>query len=319
MTKFAGWIVAAFAIIAVVVTGIELNKTRDQLDEARALLDQQHSQLESFASLHADAEAARARIEGLDTDLTEMQTALEAAEAAVSAATPEAEPVEPSIDEETPESGAGDGAEPSGMDTEAIAKAQMGALTDIMYGDLFAQLALPAETQDAVRGLIADAILEQQQLTVNAFRAGDRMAPDVQREKDAIDAALRDKLAAALSPQELASYDAYQTTAEQHMYENILMGQLAMISPNLTSENRDVTRQVLAEELVIAINGFESSDQPYTLTAFNDAQLAALHAGLERMGTVLDEEQYGQVEQFVTMAETTFNAMKQSEAIGQNQ
>ncbi|MCL4216104.1 MAG: hypothetical protein KJ052_03730, partial [Candidatus Hydrogenedentes bacterium] len=265
MTKFAGWIVAAMAIVAVGVTGIELNKTRDQLDEARALLDQQHSQLESFASLHADAEAARARIEGLDTDLTEMQTALEAAEAAVSAASESTDTAEPSPGDEMEDAEEDTGSGASKIDPETIARAQMGALTEIMYGDLYTQLALPAETKTQVHDLLTDAFQEQQNMTVSAFRAGDRMAPDVQREKDAIDAALRDKLAAALSPQELASYDAYQTTAEQHMYENILMGQLAMISPNLTSENRDVTRQVLAEELVIAINGFESSDQPYTL------------------------------------------------------
>jgi chromosome segregation ATPase len=187
------------------------------------------------------------------------------------------------------------------LDTRVL-RAQMGLMTDIAYGALFEDLVLPEETQEQVREWMTDAATQARAAVVNAFGNGTTPAKEVlAAEKEAQDE-LREQLKTVLTPEELAAWEAYEQEKDLHLYWNILEGQLSMLAPGLTQENRDVARQVLAEELVTHIDALENSEEIYSMGNFNRAQSEAMQVSLERLMGVLDEDQYGHVEGFVTTA-----------------
>ena len=259
----------------------DLAAARDALEEGRddlAALQREHALL---LKRHEDASAR----------LTTDESDLAGEEAAAAESTDE------------------DADETEGNRGERIARAQLGIMTDMAYGALYENLVLPEETQKQMREWLIDAAIEARSAVGKAFQSGDTPAKDVKAVEDKAQAELRKRLADVLTADELAEWDAYEQDADLHLYWNILEGQLSMLAPGLTEENRDVARQVLAEELVTHIDTFESSDEVYSLGNFNRAQSQAMQVSLERLAGTLDEEQYGHVEGFVTTANEALNTM----------
>jgi hypothetical protein len=185
----------------------------------------------------------------------------------------------------------------------------MGMIVDMAYAPLFEELALPADVQANVRELLAKHLAERQTAVLKAMESKDRKARDVKAEDDLAVERLREDLARVLDAGEMAQWDAYREYEDQYLYEALVDGQLSMLAPGLTAENREIAKIVIAQEVAIHIDAFENSDEIYTLDNFNQAQSQALRQSLERLAQELDGEQYGHVEGFVRQAEAMFEAM----------
>jgi hypothetical protein len=98
--------------------------------------------------------------------------------------------------------------------------------------------------------------------------------------------------------------------ADQMLYERLVDGQMNMLAPGLTNENRVLASQVMAEELVREFDALGQSDEIYSIDSHNGAQARALNTSLERLAEELDEAQFGQVQGFVNQAIAMFDAMK---------
>jgi hypothetical protein len=66
-------------------------------------------------------------------------------------------------------------------------------------------------------------------------------------------------------------------------------GQLTMLAPGLSNENRVETKTIIAQELVAHIEAFENSNLAYTRTNYFDAQEEALNVAVDRAREVLSK------------------------------
>jgi hypothetical protein len=249
-----------------------------------------------------ELDEARNEIERLQSEIASLKKqASDPVPAAAKAAPPaEAKPNESETEEST-----NDG-ESAG---ERAARAQLGVLAGMMYQPLFAELGLPAETEEAARALIADSMLKLQGQTAAAIRSGSTTANELRAQNDAQEAALREQLSEVLNANELSAWDDYADSADQTLYEGLLDGQLTMLAPGLTEETRAMARVVLAEDLSASLDAFHETDSPYTLANFNAAQLEGLTEGLGRMPEDMEQEQYDLLAGFVDQVARTFETM----------
>ena len=192
---------------------------------------------------------------------------------------------------------------------QRIVDAQMTLMMNIAYGPLFDELGLDAGQRERALELIVGAKRGVQQAAEAALRAKDTTAAEMKAREDAAEASLREDLEGLLSPAELAAWDEYQDYADQIMYAQLLDGQLTMLSPGLSPEGREVVKEVFAEELAVHLEAFGESDAIYTLDAFNQAQLDALLAGLDRLAGTLAADQFGHAQGFVKQVQAVFAAM----------
>ncbi len=326
---WVGWIVAVVAVVLAVALRGSVRRLEDELERTQTALQAQERAVANFEShLAAPQEAVPAAErpgetlgaspEEATTIEEEYAEARGETAAAVSApadleaevgdgdAVNDAETGQDKADEEAEsEAPTGDG----NARRARVVKAQMGMLANMAYGQLFDELSLPKDVEDEVRGLIAEALGEQNIAAAEAMESGDKTAKEMQQLEDEAEARLRNALSQVLNAEELAAWDEYEEYADQYLFENLLEGQLTMLASGLTPESRQTVGTVFAEELVVYLDEFGHSDEPYTLDNFNAAQLRALQHGLERLVGVLDEEQYGAAEGFVQQCEAMFEAV----------
>ncbi len=194
-----------------------------------------------------------------------------------------------------------------------MVKAQLGIIMDMAYKPLYDELKIAPETVESMRDLIVEAANRDRIAAEKAMKKKDTPASAVKRIQDENKAWLYDELGKVLSKEELAGYEAYEDYAEQILYENLLDGQLTMMARGLTPEGRETVKEVFAEELMVAINAFEASEELYTMDGFNDAQLSALNAGLQRLRFSVAQDQYDQAAGFTSQVEQMFKAMSDRE------
>ncbi len=300
----AGWLVAVTAMVAVGILFVANQSLRNDLQRAQDKVAVQSTTLEQREKVYNQAQA---KVEELQQQVAHAEEATMAEPTA-------------SETEEAPETGAdGDAAEP-GSDADAKAsgnsmrnaqRAQMGIMVGMQYNSLLEDLALPAETQNAVNDLLIDASIESQQATVKAMMSGTSTAKEAKKELDAIDARLRDKLSKVLTDDQIAQWDTYQDFSDEVLYEALLDGQLTMLASGLNEETRKTAKIVLAGELAAELDRFYQTDTPYTLDNFNQAQLAGLNNGMAKMPDTVSEEQYAHLTGFIDTVAATFDQMKQ--------
>ena len=314
VVKVLGWVVAAVAIATAVFLLRQSAQLREQLTRAQVAVIEGESEPGRLPTIQEQLERALAQNETLSEELEEAQAEIERIEAAPQ----QADVPMPDFDlglEETAEGEVGDGAEEEEEDSggpdrqERIVQAQMGMMVDMAYATLFEELALPADIQADVRELLAKNLGMRQMATIKAIQSKDRKASELKAEDDIAVDQLRGELAQVLSAGEMEQWEDYRQYEDQYLYRALLDGQLNMLAPGLSAENREIATVVIAEEVAAHIDAFENSDETYTLGNFNQAQTAALRQSLDRLAGELDEEQYAHVEGFVTQAEAMFDAM----------
>ncbi len=307
--QYGGWAVALALFLYSAFLTSQLTKSRDALSTA------DHTGVVKEPAI----EKAPAHVM-LEEKLRETEAKLAEANALLAEASQPDSPVPmeeeaPEVSEAVSDDGKDDeeanDAEPSQQ--ERIAQAQAGAMVDMIYGDLLAELGLTPEQAAPFKEAMAANMLKEQKLMQGAFASKDRPAKSVRAERLTLEASLRAKLTDVLTPEELAAYDNYEPVADQILYEKLVEGQLNMLASGLNEENRILTSQVVAEELVREIEQFDQSEDLYTMTNFNAAQARALHSSLDRMAEALDADQLALVDGFVTQALAVFDAMAENE------
>jgi hypothetical protein len=183
-------------------------------------------------------------------------------------------------------------------------------MAEMTYQSLFDELRLTPEVRASLKDAIAGHMLAMQRETGAAMGAKNETAKAFYARIEAMKGTMRDELAQFLSPEELTAWDEYEPVADQMLYERLVDGQMNMLAPGLTNENRVLASQVMAEELVREFDALGQSDEIYSIDSHNGAQARALNTSLERLAEELDEAQFGQVQGFVNQAIAMFDAMK---------
>jgi len=304
--KALGWVIAVVATVAVVVLAGQLRQAREDLAAAHSARKTLEPQAAASASAKDELTQAQAEVEQLTQDLAVAKAEAARLKTVAEEAPPEAPPAEladeAAEETETPESG------PSGREQRML-ETQMGMMVDMAYKTFFDEQALPPDVHDQVRSFLAESFAARQREAAAAMKAKDKTAKEVQALEDQAIEQLRGKLAQVLSADELAAWDAYRGYEDQYLYETLIDGQLNMMAPGLTAENRATVKILMAEDLAAQLGAFEQSDEIYSRDSFNRNQSQALHTSLERLTQVLDEEQYAHVEGFVAQVDAMFDAM----------
>jgi len=300
---WTGWAVAAAAIGVASMLWV---RGGDKAEPTESVAPCRHKQEYDLAAAQKALEDARADLAALQREHAALLGNQENAQEQLALAEADKHAEETAAPEQPDEDAAETEEEDLG---KRVLRGQMSAMTDLAYGALFEDLALPDETRQVVSEWMIDAATQTRAAVVNAFQNGNTPAKDVKAAEDKALDQLRENLKTVLTAEELEAWEAYEQDKDLHLYWNILEGQLSMLAPGLTQENRGVAKQVLAEELVAHIDALENSDEVYSLGNFNRAQSEAMQVSLERLAGTLDQEQYAQVEGFVVTADEALAAM----------
>ena len=301
--KAIGWLVAAVAVVVAVMLGMQVGRLQRQLEVLEA----------EVGAMQAETSRTRGQLEqtresGLPPAPVESRgvDAVTEGEAVVEPPAPElpAAPQPAPAPAEAPDepTASDDASESEGSLESRVARAQIGVIVDMAYGDFYAAAGLEGERLAEVQRALTDGFAREAQVRARAFADGTIPAKEATAEQDAVSAEVRERLAEMLSAEELAAYDAYTAVADQALYTTMLDGQIAMLTSGVTEESRHMAAEVMGEELALRLAEFDASDQPYTLDNFNAAQMVALENALVRMQDALDADQYDAVARFVDVA-----------------
>jgi hypothetical protein len=298
--KYGGWIAL---VLVLIVGGLAFN-VRISAEKARARLAE--LELEKVKALLSNLVEEVAQRQAHEKDEVAPAPMLASPEPQVDppveTAPPEPEPATPAAPEPAPA--------PNVELEDRVAKAQLNMMAEMTYKSLFDELELMPEVRASLKDAIAAHMLSMQQETGAAMDAKNETCKAFHARMEAMKGTMRDELAQFLSPEELTAWDEYEPVADQMLYERMVDGQMNMIAPGLTNENRVLASQVMAEELVRELDALGQSEEIYSMDSHNGAQARALNASLERLAAELDEDQYGQDQGFVNQAIAMFDAMK---------
>lgn len=298
--KNIGWMVAMVVAAGALYWGLEARGLRHEVLDIGEGLRATEASLAQVTKELEDLQNAYDKLAGEHRALLQASGSPSAPPEPVQVAA--VEEVADPADEEEPE-------DEDSARRERVVNAQLGMIGDIAYRPFYDELDLPQETRDALRPLVAEAMNRSRLASEKAMREGNVPVREIKRIEDEADAWLAEEVAGILTPEQVAGWDAYQDYAEQILYEYLLDGQLTMLSQGLTPENRKVVKEVFAEELKVAIDGFKDSDAMFTLGGYNEAQMDGLRQGLERLGPGMDMLQYKEAAGFVNQAGAMFEAM----------
>jgi hypothetical protein len=283
--------------IAFVVAFLSLGDSQTQIDELR----EKNAALQAYIDLD--------RPSGTEAQRTELETEkrkLAEAEDHIASLTSELSAIQDSIETEQastdPESQT-DKKKPTPpfmrmMESDEAVEAGANMQVNMQYGILFADLKLPSEVEDEVRAILADSMKEQIRASVKAMQDGTMEDFRANHSDEATADALRTELCKVLNADEMAVWEDYEENKQYYMLQQSYDMQLGMYAPSMPQETRDTVKQVMAEEMTLA--------QPDRTAAGNagggdwmTAQTGAMDRSLERLSTVLNDEEYAQVERFI--------------------
>ena len=183
-----------------------------------------------------------------------------------------------------------------------MSEVQANAQVDMVYADMFAELALPPDTAAAVRQVLVEATLDEMRAGIESMRDGNMpSAEELNAARNVREEQLREDLRSLLTPEEFARWEQYADTKPARMLASNYDMQLNSLAPGLSLENRQLARDVLVEETLL-LQG-EDAD-PFA--GFRDpetsiqTQAQILDNAANRLATVFDAEQ---MERFQTFAE----------------
>ena len=187
-----------------------------------------------------------------------------------------------------------------------MAKQSASMAVNMQYAELFSSLHLPADVEQQVRDIISESMAGQISSGMEAMQGGGP-AEDFKKKHDEAQAKVRADLAKILSPEEMATYDEYETALPKHSLSQSYDMQLGMMAPGMSAESRTRARDVLVEEMLPSIEGqmkgeIPKGDEFATIMA---AQKDALGRARERLAQEFDEAQMGQVDRFVQQMQQT--------------
>jgi len=192
----------------------------------------------------------------------------------------------------------------SGEQGNEMARMTAEMTVNTQYGELFRQLQLAPDLEEQVRGILSRSLAEQIVTGVNTVGGGSwaELAQTAEEAK----ARTRAELAAVLSPEQMAEYDAYESTLPERILHQTFDGLLTQFAPDLTPESHDRTLAVLTEELLAAgaaQRGVQMPTAESVQQQFQIQQDAITRAG-ERLAQELTPEQSASVQRFLEQQST---------------
>lgn len=186
-------------------------------------------------------------------------------------------------------------------------RAQMRAVAGLVYADLLNGLELETAAKETLRELLIDSQMEEVALQAYASRAGDvtgrQYGEWIANERARVSAEIRE----LLSDEDYAAWEAYQATVDERALDVTFENQLRAFSSGLTPENRDLVIAVGVEEFIAEQDAIYQSDEVYTAQDPYTYQIRAMDRMRERLQPVMEEEQYGEVVNWLDMGERLMN------------
>lgn len=269
--------------------------------------------------LEESLEDARTETAALQTELDETKAALAKLEAdkATEAQTPSTAEPETAEGEEAPEEeGSGEKEKPTmeqiaeSIAKNPMAKTQMTALTEMIYGSVLREMSLSVEDEKLVRDLLTESFTEQTVLRQYAMSQENVTAKEWKQWENEENARLAEELKAALSPESFEAWEAFEADSTRRSLEGQFKPQILAYSSGLTDENHDLVVQVAVEEFMMVQDEFEQSDQIFSLRSNIDMQLTALGQMRPRLQEFLDEDQYREANRWLELGETQLNGVR---------
>lgn len=202
------------------------------------------------------------------------------------------------------------------MDMEKLAKAQGGAAVQMGYSKLFKQLQLDAATKDEVRQTLIAHSTEQLEEQFRLMGSEDESSQEErQQREEERKARLRDDLAQVLTRNQLEIYDNYDVDRE--MMASALDMQLGVYAGELTSENRELARDVLVDEMLAMqaeLEATQTDDETVrigsTANAGLDNQIRAMENAADRLADVLDPDQLSVFQDYIQQQMDMFESFR---------
>ena len=184
-----------------------------------------------------------------------------------------------------------------------VAQAQLKALTEMMYADFINSLDLDPEAKALLREALARSFMEQMALSQYAIQNGEIPWDQVKAWELEELGYLNDQLSGILSADEYRSWEDYAANMEERQLDGALRNQIKAFATGLTPENFDLVMQIAIEEFRAEQLALEQSTTPYTMSENVMYQIRAMQAMRERLQGYLSEEQFAEIENWLTMAE----------------
>ena len=236
-----------------------------------------------------ELEQALKRIEELETDAAESATETEEAEA------------EDAEDEEKPKLDYDEILEKIRSNPQA--KAQMRAITELTYADLLNSLELDAEAKSTLRDLLVDSQIAQVALTQFTMQEGNvtgrELAGWEQEERDRLAGQVKE----LLDGEDFEEWEDYAESIDERTIRASLENQIPAFASGLTPENIDLVLEVAVEEFLNEQNAIRQTDEIYTAAEPFLFQLRAMQSMRDRLGPLLGEDQFRELETWIDMAE----------------
>lgn len=317
--------VIAVLVLLIAVGGFMLWRTSQHQPT-----DDQSASAAEVAALREELEASEAERRQLQQELAdtgnlvrelETQAALLDQAQAVDAAI-DAEAAMESAEEESEESDN----EKSTLDDiraqirgNAVAKAQITALSELMYADFLNGVEMDADTKAAVRELLVDSYMEVMALTRYALQDENATWADLRAwtldERDILNQQLRGQL----PDDAYRTWNDYAVDLDARQLDGTLRSQIRTLASGLTQENFDLVMQVAVAEFRAEQIALEQSDALFTMEENVNYQLRAMDAMREQLQGMLSEDQFAEVMNFLTFGENALNAqLAQTQQAQQN-
>jgi hypothetical protein len=258
--------------------------------------------------LEKAAESAKAESVQLRSDLTKAEARVRELEAQASAAepappepavkpesAPEPPPKKPTLDEIR-----------AALQKNSAASAQIQALTEMMFAELFNGLQLDPETKAALRQLLLDEQMEEIALAQYAMRKGDVPWNEVAKWREDERAALDQQMQALLSAEAYKTWHDYATAIDDRTVEVSLRNQIRAFASGLTDENFEIVMTVALDEFRAEQQALERSNTLYTAAENMNYQIRAMEAMRERLQQALPADQLAEIENWLTMGTNLF-------------
>lgn len=194
------------------------------------------------------------------------------------------------------------------LESTPAASAQIRALTELVYADLLNSLDLDPEGKAELRELLMDSMMQSLALSQYAMLDGKLLWSEVRswelEERAYLDARIKE----LLLPESYKTWEEYFADIDAHQLEGNLRNQIAAVASGLTPGNFDLVLQVAVEEFRAQQIALEQSNQLFTMAENIHYQLRAMEAMRTRLAAALAEDQFAEIENWLTMAERLLNA-----------
>jgi hypothetical protein len=316
--KIGGWIVAVAAVAAAGWFAYQTRTLRETVEVQQAEITGLQRHVAQLQDLQADLERIGEEMGVMARDIEEAE-AWHKARLGLDEEAPAADPVAEAAAVEADAAGAksplaglmdmfkGEG---GAKMRDAAAKMQV----DLQCAGRLKDLALPAEVDSEVRGILAHSMSQQIEAGMGMMDGSATSGKELKDQERAAVAELRAMLSQVLTVEELAQWEAYEEDKPRRMMEQSYDMQLGMFAPAMDEETRLLVRDTLVAHMMVNMEDFAASDAPTGMSGPFEQQLGAFERVREDLLPLLDDEQYAQVDQFLAqqeqMLEVTLEMMR---------